>query len=404
MKIGFLSVFNYGHNIGGVENHIYFLSRALSNKQDVKIYIFQPIFITKNNNLKEIEIVNNNIIRVYIFLFPNIFVRIINKLNRLSGMKFIGYFIGFINKARYCFYYKDIAKNILKYNIDILHQHDFISNIFTTKYIAKNTKIKCILTNHTGEYLFFKSNLFGRLILRILLNHFSAIIGPSKELTPETHNSFTIYNGVDLNCFNIPSTFEKQKIRLKYGLSESDYLIFCPRRWAPTKGIIYLIESILRYKYPSNIKFLFAGDQYKDYPEYRKKIESLILKVKEKDRIIRFGNLDINDIIHVYKMSDVVIIPSLMEAVSLSALEAMASGCAVIATKVGGMLEIIKDKENGLLIAPANPKEIFDAVMMLYFNKELHNLIVYNSLQVVKNFSWDYIAEETLKIYRKILN
>lgn len=392
-RIGFLSVFNFGHNIGGVENHIYFLSTEISKHNEFELFIFQPTF---DNLIQKNKINNTEIIPIK--LEKNLIVNIIEYLNKFSGVKFLGFAIGFLNKAKYCIYYKEISNNILKYKIDLIHQHDFISNIFTTKHITK-MGIKCILTNHTGEYLFFKKTFIGKIILKYLISHYSAIIGPSTELTPKEFSikTITISNGVDLDRFKPTNDIEKSDLRKKINLNNNDFVVFCPRRWAPTKGIEFLAKSMIDYKYPNNFVFVFAGNDYKDYPKYAKKVHGILKN--SKNRYIKLGNLSIEEMVKTYKLSDIVIIPSIMEAISLAALEAMACGCVVVASNVGGLKEIIENNKNGILINPYNLQEIYNSILNIYKNKKLYQEIKANGYEMVKNFSWQNVYQITKKIY-----
>ncbi len=397
MRIGYLSVFNYGSNIGGVENHIYFMSKELI-KLGHELLIIQPVeiekYITDSKTFDNIKV-------IYIPVNTPKFIRYLSKYN---GNKIIGFFTAFINKAKYIKAYKEIANTILEYNCDVIHQHDFISNIFTTKYLNKKG-IKVVLTNHTGEYLFFQKNFVGRILLRFFLNHYKFIIGPSRELTPLAYNknSHTIYNGVDLSIFYEVRNEEKSILKSKYNTSNNDFIILCPRRWAPTKGVIYLIKSIIENDYPENFKFLFAGSDYDGYLKYSDEINLMIERSNKKNQIIKLGNLNIQEMQEAYNIADIVIIPSLMEAVSLSAVEAMATGTPVISTNVGGMPELIKNEVNGLLINPKSSNEIYSAIINLS-NDKLYKKIYIASLQTAKEFSWSSIANKTNQLYQGMNN
>lgn len=397
MKIGFLSVFNFGTNIGGLENHIYFISNELQKKGN-EIIIFQPI---EKDKYKVSEKMYGDIKVVFI---PIQSPQIISYISRFNGNKLIGFFTAFLNKAKYLISHKKIASKVLSYDCDIIHQHDFISNIFTTKYLTKKGA-KCAITNHTGEYLFFQKSILGRLLLKYLLKHYQFIIGPSKELTPTAYNenSYTIYNGVDFDVFYELEMSEKNEIRKKMNLKEEDFLILCPRRWAPTKGVVYLVESILNNSYPKNYKFLFAGSDYDGYPKYSEKINIMIENSDKKNQIIKLGNLNIQEMQEVNNIADVVVIPSLMEAVSLSAVEAMATGTPVISTNVGGMPELIKNEDNGLLINPKSGNEIYNAIMKLS-QKERYSLIYKRGIETAKDFSWETIASKTNELYSKTIS
>ena len=123
-----------------------------------------------------------------------------------------------------------------------------------------------------------------------------------------------------------------------------------------TKGVKYLVEAIYKFEndFNKNIKFIFAGNDYDGYPKYRDELLETISQVKDQSKYTLLGNLQIHQMIQYYQIADITIIPSLMEAVSLSAVEAMASGSIVVSTNVGGMPELIEDNVNGFLIEPKN--------------------------------------------------
>jgi len=395
MKIGFLSVFNFGTNIGGVENHIYFMARALQRRGH-QIVVFQPV--ESRNPKNQTKTVNGIEIR-YIGIKSFALVKL---LNRFNGFRLIGYGTAFLNKAKFILYRRRIVREVLAAKPDIIHQHDFISNIFSTRRLSK--KIPCVLTNHTGEYLFFQKTKFGRFFLRRLLRHFKYIIGPSEELTPFDYskNSCTIHNGVDLNLFN--NNYNQDQVRRKYDFSSDQFIAFCPRRWAPTKGVLFLVKAIQKICLVRNIKFLFAGSDYDGYPKYRKEIMKNINQIDSNGNISLLGNLSISEIVDYYRLADVVIIPSLMEAVSLAAIEAMACGTPVISTNVGGMPELISDGVNGLLVEPADPSKLAEAIIRLNDDKKLYDKLVRKSLATAERYSWDYIAGKTEEIYKLALN
>ncbi len=79
-----------------------------------------------------------------------------------------------------------------------------------------------------------------------------------------------------------------------------------------------------------------------DYPEYRDEILNIIKNKSLREYVYLQGNIDYKIMNELIKMSDIVTIPSLMEAISLSALEGMACGKIIIGTNVGGFPQIIK--------------------------------------------------------------
>jgi glycosyltransferase involved in cell wall biosynthesis len=393
MKIAFISKMCFTDNIGGVENHIRFLAEQ-HLKNGNEILIFQP-----TNSVKVITDVEKYGIRVK--LIPYQSSKFVSIIQKFSGNKYLKYLCGFLRKFEANQAKNTLVQEVKDFNPDYIHQHDFISSIFSTKKLRHLYPI--FFTNHTGEYLLLKKYFFGRVFLRYALKHYKAIIGPSIELTPfEFHsNCRTIHNGANLEMFKQDSQTARNTNRSKLGLEDGDFVVLCPRRWAPTKGVKYLAKAINESDYPKNIKFLFAGSDYADYQGYVSEIEVLLKNCKN---VSLLGNLSSEKLNEVMNCSDIVVIPSLMEAVSLAAVEAMATGCCVISTDVGGMPELIEHEVSGLLVKPRDSAQLNSAIKRLYDEHCLREEIIAVGLEKVKDYSWEMIFYKTHNHFKEVLN
>lgn len=122
-------------------------------------------------------------------------------------------------------------------------------------------------------------------------------------------------------------------------------------------------------------------------------------------RNISFIDYNSDESIKVHKQHDIAVVPTIgSEGTSLSLLEAMASGCAVIATNVGGMTNIILDGFNGLMIAP-DIDELYGAMIKLITDIDLRRRLAENAYITVKeSFSYEKWEENWLKVIRKVTN
>jgi glycosyltransferase involved in cell wall biosynthesis len=96
--------------------------------------------------------------------------------------------------------------------------------------------------------------------------------------------------------------------------------------------------------------------------------------------------------------------PSLSEALSNVVLESMAAGVPVVATRVGGMTEAVRDGENGLLVPPADPDALADAVCRLLDAPTLAGRLAKAGRQSVERYSMDRMVESTACLYERLLN
>ncbi|MBE6077740.1 MAG: glycosyltransferase family 4 protein [Clostridium lundense] len=411
-KIVYMITTLFYPSIGGVENHVYNLSKELV-KKDIIVKVINPVINLGKNDIYDLEgievhkitVGNNEDERKYL------------KYKSKSKQNLFGFFNGYKRKCYYNKFSNDVYEYILK-DIQlerpdkfILHQHDFISSIKLSKKLSK--KYNIIFTNHTGEFLFLKKLPFSNSIIKKLTSHFKFIIAPSNELADfkdiRNENTYSfLSNGVDVEKFLPVIEIEKNNLRDKYNIPKDKVVVICPRRWAPTKGVIYLVKAIdiLINKYNiHNISFVFAGNDYLDYPEYRDEILNIIKNKSLREYVYLQGNIDYKIMNELIKMSDIVAIPSLMEAISLSALEGMACGKIIIGTNVGGFPQIIQNTETGFLVEPEDEEKLAQII------KDVSSG-VYNNIKICEKarefvevkYSWSFICSNTINIYDKFWN
>jgi glycosyltransferase involved in cell wall biosynthesis len=113
------------------------------------------------------------------------------------------------------------------------------------------------------------------------------------------------------------------------------------------------------------------------------------------------ANIDMPEI---YRAADFCLLPSLMEATSIAGLEAMATGRALVGTRVGGIPALIDDGVTGLLVPPRDPPAIAAAVNALAHNRERCVQMGHAArARVEAQFAWPRIAERTVRAYRETL-
>ena len=113
------------------------------------------------------------------------------------------------------------------------------------------------------------------------------------------------------------------------------------------------------------------------------------------------GRLDKTDYRLLLNSVDALILPSKLEALPLAILEAMAMGKPVIASKAGGMPEVIVHRRNGLLIDP-NPEAIFNAIIEIAGDTRMREEISHNNFTDVLRFDWNRVAENYVRVFRDV--
>lgn len=160
------------------------------------------------------------------------------------------------------------------------------------------------------------------------------------------HEAVTIYNCIDTKLYLSKLKYEDYcNIRNRYNINVDDQLILFCGRLIPEKGVKELILAYKKIANPKN-KLLIVGSAkfaYKSCTEYEKHLSSLIEDMSS--NVIFAGYVDQSEMWKIYKISNILVIPSLCaEAMGLVAVEGVLSGNAIVASKVGGLREVLKNQ------------------------------------------------------------
>ncbi|OEF98874.1 hypothetical protein BHF71_02805 [Vulcanibacillus modesticaldus] len=201
-----------------------------------------------------------------------------------------------------------------------------------------------------------------------------------------SRNIKVIPNYVDLKQFTPRKNYDKKSEKI---------VIIYPRRLYKPRGFYLVLEILddILVNY-SNVEFHFVGKGLNSDTKH-------LLKKREKwgDRI-KWYTLPPKKMAMAYQNSDIALIPTInSEGTSLSCLEAMACGNAVIATRVGGLTDLIIDQYNGLLIDP-KPQALKEGIIDLLENKEKLIDFKKRSVEVAKAFS----KENWIKKWEKLID
>lgn len=209
-----------------------------------------------------------------------------------------------------------------------------------------------------------------------------------------------VHNAVDTQLFSPVSTELKIKIREELKLPKDKFIVLVPRRFVKKNGVTYAARAFKSISSP-DYYFLFIGDG----PQKKE-----ILKIVSGKNNIAVLNAVPNSLIHkYYKASDLVLIPSVTsdnveEATSLSMLEGMACGKITVCTNIGGMKEIVKNFENGILIEQKDENAIISAIEYCKNNYDsLSNMMENARFYVEEKFSYINHARKMLEIYSKVI-
>ncbi len=292
-----------------------------------------------------------------------------------------------------------------KEQISMLHAHWIMPQGFIAILLKKLFNVPVIVTVHGSDLFPLKNFLFMK-IQRFVAKNADYVTVNSKATAeeivkriPECSAKLKIIPmGIDTNIF------KKRNIKKPAKYSKNRILLFVGRL-SDQKGLQYLIEAMPDViKRESSARLLIIGEG-----SYRG-----ILQEKAEQNAIQnhadfLGALPKSKIAEYYNFADIFVMPSLSnetgtEALGIALLEAMASGCAVIGTNVGGIPYIIKNNHNGILVNQKDPKALASAIIGLLGDSKMAMKLGKNaSIFARLNYSWSKIAKDFLKIYKDVL-
>lgn len=202
-----------------------------------------------------------------------------------------------------------------------------------------------------------------------------------RSLWPELAQRMSfIPNFVDINQFTAPTARSNSKLKILF-----------PRRSQINRGSRILGDILSNV--PHDVEFFWVGEG--DDTDTQ-----LILNLASQDRRLKYEKASFSEMPAWYRSADIVVIPTIAcEGTSLSCIEALASGCATIATNVGGLPDIIQDGVNGKLVDP-NPISIATAINELVENESERTRLQNNGVDSSRAFALERWREKWLRILK----
>ena len=288
---------------------------------------------------------------------------------------------------------------------DLINCHTFY-HAGISIHLARKFSIPLILTLHgvfTKNYgkdycgLLRKIYYSSTCVSTVSKNYKYALISLLKIPKKKRNCIKLIRNGVDTSskgCLN------KDKLRSRYRLPLTKKIIIVPARLNKLKGLDYAIEAAKSFN--KNTIFLVCSPKGRNLEEEYLYKRRLLKKVKNGKAKVIFRAYTRRELLTLYKVSDICLLQSLIEGISISILDAMALGIPVIATRTGGNIEIIRDNLNGFLIKPKNTEEIVRKIKFV-LNMDSKNVTSITN-RAKKTIKTDFSSKGMLESYQKLFN
>ena len=205
--------------------------------------------------------------------------------------------------------------------------------------------------------------------------------------------------GVNLDLFR---SIEKQFARNYLGFNGDEIILFVGRI-VPIKGIDKLLMAMTYLENREKIKLVvIGGDQHCD--EEVKRLKALTKRLNIDDSVNFLGLVEQEELPYFYSAADLCVFPSYYESFGLVALESLACGTPVVATKVGGIEGVIREGETGYVVKDNAPDRLADKItLMLSVSKAKAEAISSIRASVIQ-YGWANIAETIAEEYEALLN
>lgn len=194
--------------------------------------------------------------------------------------------------------------------------------------------------------------------------------------------------------------YDPKKIRSKYGISQSDFLIAKVARFSKLKGHKYLIDSfnIVSNK-DENCKLLLIGNG-----ELESELKSYIKSVGLEAKVIFSGLIPPDDIPEILSSVDLLVHTSLLEGLARVLPQAVTLEKPIISFDLDGSHEVIKDGYNGFLIEPENVTSLAEKILLLCSDRKKAKNMGINGKKMIDNeFSDELMVEKINKLYKELL-
>lgn len=294
-----------------------------------------------------------------------------------------------------------IRKLIKQHNIQIIHAHCELSQLYAG--IAGFTcGVRTIGTFHRSDLSKYQPSKVNTLI-KLLLSHYIAVSYDrlsllTKNLALPAKKCHVVHGGAVIE--NAPTQQAILNARSALNLPENQIVLLSIGHLGPIKGHQDTISALaMLVSQQNNIHLYIAGDGSE---QEKASLVSLVKELQLENYITFLGQ--INNAPQWLEACDIFIQPSIEEAFGLVFAEAGAKSKPVIATAVGGIKEIVVSEETGILVPPASPKKLENALQILLNSTETRKKYGDNGYKrIVENFSLNNMVNKYIKIFKRVI-
>ncbi len=297
-----------------------------------------------------------------------------------------------------------MVETVRKERLDILHVHYAIPHAYAA-FMARQIladqgiHIPVVTTLHGTDITLVGQLPAYKPAVCFSINHSSAVTAVSESLRQETIQQFNIVRDITV----VPNFVDMKRYgrgdaAARLRIAQPDEAILCHvSNFRKVKRVLDVISIFAEVHQTRASKMVMVGDG----PE-RPAAEALAIQLGVQDEVLFLGKT--SDVERILGISDLFLLPSETESFGLAALEAMASGVPVIASRAGGLPEVVDHGRNGYLEPVGDIHAMAERAKYILSNASTHAMFSNQALEAAQKFSMEHIGQTYLNLYQQLID
>ncbi|MBW2114689.1 MAG: glycosyltransferase family 4 protein [Deltaproteobacteria bacterium] len=209
------------------------------------------------------------------------------------------------------------------------------------------------------------------------------------------HKIVTIHSGVEIERYKTAKVNAREK-KTSLGLNPQALIVGAVGWLLPIKGPLYLLKAMVQiWQSIPEPELIFVGKG-----ELEDELRKEALKMGVADKVVFLGWR--GDIPEIMQILDVLVLPSLNEGMGRVLVEAMAAGKPIVASRVGGIIDLVKNTKNGLLVEPGDVNGLSLAIRELLMDKKMRDEMGQRGRTMAHDFSVENMVEKIDALYSQL--
>jgi glycosyltransferase involved in cell wall biosynthesis len=291
---------------------------------------------------------------------------------------------------------------------DLLHAHWLVPNGVIAAGLSTKLELPLVISLHGSDVAVSERSRWMSSLVRRTFARASAVTAPSSDLLERAQRLGAkgtlewIPYGADEDALRSDEE-AAHRVRSRLVRSPDDVIVLGIGRLIGAKGFDVLIDAVAEARRETeNVRLVFAGDG-----DLREPLTQRVRDVQLEESVTFAGTVLRDEIPAYLAAADIVAVPSVhhegyVDGLPNVALEAMAAGKPIVATRVGGLPQVVHDGENGLLVEERDAAGLAQAIATLSRNPSLRERMGQSGRALIRSsLNWNTVAERFVSVYER---